>query len=446
MKSKMLVESIKIEKLNERGYGVGFYENKEIWVLNALPGELVRVMVFKRKKDILFATAEEILEKSPFRLPAQEDHFLACSPWQILTFEKENEAKKALIQDFNSEFEVSLPSFEVASKPLDNTDPKLYGYRNKVEYSFYGHDDESLEFAFFKREGNKGKYPHKGCDLANDRMNMVANQILEVLNDKNIVAKKLKTLLIRYSIFEDKVVAGLFVKDDKINLKEEDFGDIFENGEDSFCLIFSNPKSPASVVDEIQVQIGDSSLVEKVLGINLKYDFTGFFQVNVPMFEVAVTKIKSYLDKITQELGKKPNIIDLYAGVGTIGLALADSTSKVLGIEIFPGTKQKALENAKLNNIENFEFEEIAAENATEMLGNTEVLIVDPPRIGLHQKVLDKIVETKPKYIIYLSCNPHTQAQNMGFLKDFYNIEEFEAYNFYPRTPHVEALAILKLK
>jgi len=435
--------TLRIQSLNERGYGVGEFEDQPVLILNSLPGELVRATVFKKKQGLVYGKAEEILESSPFRKESREEHYFACSPWQILDYNEENKVKHDFItQAFNYEANFELPNFEVTGQ-VDNIKDH-YHYRNKVEFSFFGFDDESLMLAYFMREGNFGKYPHRGCLLVTEQMNIAANKILDFLNAKKILAKQLKSLVLRHSFSTNKVVASLYCKDEELKFKDEELKNLLDDTFTGIVIVHSSRKSPASIVTSINQEIGLTQLTEKVLDVNLSYNFDSFFQVNPPAFELAASDILKYIQ--ANHEAKNSTLVDLYAGVGTIGLTLAKYVKKVVGVEVSSGSQKIALLNAKNNDITNFEFIEASAENALQTIDQADFLVVDPPRTGLWFPVMEKILASKPKFIIYLSCNPRSLAANFAKLKEFYELEFVRGYNFYPHTPHVESLIILKLK
>lgn len=449
---------VRITKLNERGYGVGLTEhNREIQVLNALPDELVEVRVFKRKDDVLYATAEQILEKSEHRVEAREDHFLSCSPWQIMTLDYENQVKKELITGFFKAIaETELPDFEIQQNYSDDSQNSWH-YRNKVEYSFFQKED-TLELAFFKREGSYGKYPHSGCDLVNQQINHVAKQILAVINDLKLSGKQLKSLTLRYSSHENKVIAQLLVRDRNLKVEANIFEEILSQNLKGLRIVSpiteESKKDPRDEeTQELEqkdlrtiLEVGEMELVEKIQGKIFSCNIENFFQVNLPVFELAAKDIGTEIAKINQELGEKPKVLDLYAGVGVLGLLVSEFSESVLGVETVIGSSQKAFLNAKNNNITNFDFIQANAEEMTAKLAQTQVLMVDPPRSGLNPKVLLGIAQHTPEYIVYLSCNPKTQAEDFDAIKHLYDIQFFSSYNFYPHTPHIETLMVLRRK
>jgi 23S rRNA (uracil1939-C5)-methyltransferase len=223
------------------------------------------------------------------------------------------------------------------------------------------------------------------------------------------------------------VVASLFVK-------REDFPELaLPKGMQGLRVYFSNPKSPASVRTQLLQESGDPLLTDSILGQQFIYDADSFFQVNLPMYERALQSIK--------EKSSEPQLVDMYAGVGSIGLSVA--TKSVQLIELDPATASMACLNADASSLDAVVIE-TSAEKALEYISAERPVIFDPPRAGLHHKVTARVLEALPPKITYLSCNLATQARDLALLQDQYSITYFEAFNFFPRTPHIEALAILQ--
>jgi 23S rRNA (uracil1939-C5)-methyltransferase len=431
--------TLKIEELDDRGYGIANHENKQVQVLNALPGEIVEVEIFGKKKRVLQGVAQQVLQASPQRIPPREEHFLSCSPWQILDFASENQVKIDLIKKFFEREQIDLPDFEIINLP-DQT----WNYRNKAEFSFSSFDTEPLSLAFFRRDTQRSKFRHDGCVLMAEPINIVGRKVVDFLNAKGIQYKQLKSLVLRYCYAENKVVAALFVKDENLKFEPEDLTSLLDKFCQGFILIYSTHKSPASVVTGILQQVGDLELKERILETNLSYRWNDFFQVNPPVFELAVKDMIEQI-KITPDFDNL-SVVDMYAGVGTLGLLVAPFVQQVCGVEVTPGAREQAVKNAALNRLGNFEFIEGLSEKCLEAVAADQLLIVDPPRAGLHDKLIGRILAESPKHIIYLSCNPQTQAANYAALQEKYRIRWMRAYNFYPHTPHSENLLVLDRK
>jgi len=411
-------EIVSITKLVHGGQGLGeLADGKKVFVWNALPGETVRVQVIKQKKSYAEAIAEEVMVASPERIEPRDANYLSTSPWQIVNFAAENKFKQQIVKELFEHEKVTLP--KVTKVIFGQQD---WHYRNKMEYSFWG-DDDGLHLALHQR-GTHGKQVVTGSALALPAIDAAANALAEQLSALNGRAGDLKSLMIRTD-GQGNTVAALFVKLEsfkKLTLPSELKG---------LRVYHSNPKSPASVPTKLLYEIGETTLTDEINGNTLKYDPVSFFQANVPVFELAVQSIAT-----ATKSAKK--ITDFYSGVGSIGLSLANTTTLV-------ETDGLAVDMAKINvGQKDIEVVHATAEAAVEYITNDATLIVDPPRAGLHQKVINRILDVLPTQIIYVSCNPATQARDLKLLEETYKVTKFEIYNFFPKTPHIETLAILK--
>jgi tRNA/tmRNA/rRNA uracil-C5-methylase (TrmA/RlmC/RlmD family) len=231
------------------------------------------------------------------------------------------------------------------------------------------------------------------------------------------------------SNLKGETVAAIFIKD-RVNLTSP------LQLQDKFIglqVYYSDPRCPASRPDELLYSKGQDYLIENIKGVDLKYGLLSFFQVNIPIFTQA-------LDDIEKQIPANLNLIDLYSGVGSISLPLKRPTTLV---EINDEAVDYANDNIELNSLTDCQAILKPAENATEVITNDKLLIVDPPRAGMHDDVVDKILEAQPPQIIYLSCDLATQARDIAKLLPTYKVKFAKLYNFFPRTPHIESLIIL---
>jgi 23S rRNA (uracil1939-C5)-methyltransferase len=417
----------KISELNPKGYGVGTAETdeKKVQIWNSLPGELVEVEFIKRKK---VANAVNILQKSEWRQEPKDEHFISTAPWQILDIGEENRIKSQFIADL-----FGLEKLEIYSDNIE------YNYRNKVEYGFYGIDgSEEIRLAVFRR-GTHGKIPVSNNHLLPEIINQTAEKIVNYLNKlrqkTGLTARNLKTVIIRSSIYENKTVACLFVKDEGLDF--EGIENLVGGELKGIGLVYSNPKSPASVVTKEIATFGELELMEKVGDTILKYDIHQFFQVNIPVFQAVITDLQTVC-------GKMENLIDLYSGVGTLGICLMPES--LISVESSQNSQKYARENAEINQIKNYQIWENQAEKDTNWQTKADTLVVDPPRSGLHPDVAQQICKMEIKTLVYLSCNPETQARDWEILKNYFDLQFIKAYNFYPHTPHCENLIVATRK
>lgn len=436
-----MLQEVQIQKLVHGGQALGTLpDGKKALVWNALPSETVRVRLTKNKNNYAEGFAEEVVVASPERIDPKDEAYLSTSPWQIMTWTAENKYKQEILHETFAREKVTVPkiSFIAAGKagpvrfsesefisegPMENP-PGVFHYRNKMEYSFWA-DDEGLHLALFHRASH-GKRIVPGSSIAMPEIDKTANQILDVLNAHGIHGSQLKTVVVRANQAGD-TTAALFVKDEKFPKLAE---------LDSLCkgimVVYSNPKSPASVLTRELYRFGDTKLTDYILGTSITYDVPSFFQVNVPMFEAAAAELKQFVEH-------SGPVVDFYSGVGTIGVPVG---ATVL-VESDANNIAMAKQNAKDQPIE---IIHATAETALDSIPTGGTLIVDPPRAGLHQKVTERIRASKPNKIAYLSCNPATQARDMALLQDIYELKSLTGYNFFPRTPHIESLALLELR
>ena len=347
-----------------------------------------------------------------------------------MNFDTEQHYKAALIEEAFELHDIVLPN------PIDIfSDGHEFEYRNKVEFSWYWNkESEQLDLAFFRR-GSHSKVPVNGTSLAKPSINHAAVKIRDLLRQKNTRASDLKTLLLRCDS-NDNVVAQLYVKVEDFELFPDE--DIKQLDLQGLEIIYSNPKSPASVITKHLQSWGQISLTDKILGIPFNYAVDGFFQVNLPVYEQALGDMQKWVPT------DKPTI-DLYSGVGTIGLTIGSKNLKL--IECNESAVKEMRRNVEaLGRAGNTSVILAPSESVLEHICNEAIIIVDPPRAGLHDDVINRLLETMPKRIIYLSCNPVTQARDVARLCENgkYGIAHHQGYNFFPKTPHIEHLIVLE--
>jgi 23S rRNA (uracil1939-C5)-methyltransferase len=259
-------------------------------------------------------------------------------------------------------------------------------------------------------------------------LDIAANGVLKSLQKLDVRASELKTIIVRCSQ-DGNVAASLFVKPERferINVPA---------GLQGLRVYHSNPKSPASVPTKLLYELGDCELTDNILGKTFRYDVNSFFQGNVPVYERALSAI--------QQAVQGDDIIDMYAGVGSIGLSIAHKSVEL--VELDAASAAMARKNLAASGLKG-EVTEADTANAIQSIVSDKTVIFDPPRAGLHAKVTARVLEVLPPQVIYLSCNPATHARDLRLLQEKYDMTQFETYNFFPRTPHIETLAVLQLK
>lgn len=417
---------IKIDKLVFGGQAMGRLDNKACFVWGALPGEEVEFDYTKNKPNFAEGIVKNILVSSEDRIKPNEDHYLSCSPWQIMNFDVENKWKVAMaVETYNKIGGFDWPNLEIITDGIE------YGYRNKMEYSFNFIADQ-VSLAFHVRESKK--YININiCELARPEINEVALYLLDWVKANKIPIRSLKTMIVRCNQ-KGEVIAGLFLKD---RLEFKNYPKL-EGNLIGLTVYYSTHKSPASVPTDILYKVGQDYLEEDLLSTKLRYGLFSFFQINVPIFKQALTDIGKFVENA--------DLVDYYSGVGSIGLAIHHKCKKLILVESNTEAVECAKVNIKLNKLDKVEAFCEPSEKMVDLITEDKTIIFDPPRAGLDKRVVERVLTELPKKIIYMSCDIATQARDIGLLKEKYNIKFLKLYNFFPRTAHIEGLAVLEVK
>jgi len=434
-----------------QGYGIGNTDTGEpICVWGAIPGEDVRARILKKRPQLL-GIAEEIIQSSPLRIAPQEDHFMSCSPWQVVSTETEIQWKKQSLCNLYAHYgftadqiplmtdhEIFHPppprlrrGFAPQSSPERSNDCKVaeLHYRNKMEYGFYA-DDSALHLAFFRR-GVRAPVPIQSCILANKSIIDVSHNLLQGIKKAGIPRTSLKSLVVRCNA-SGAVLAGLFMTDRERRDYESIFSQTIISG---LAVYYSDRRSPASVPTELLARFGTETLSDEIKGRSFSWSLFSFLQGNLPLFERALARIHEWC-------ADSPSLVDAYAGMGVI--SLTSPTDRVILIESNPDSTALARQHAVLCGKRDVRIIESPTEKVSSVFAPDSTVILDPPRSGLHPDVIKNLLLEKPRRIIYLSCNPITQARDIASLADAYRLTAVEGYNFFPRTPHIESLVLLE--
>jgi len=335
-------------------------------------------------------------------------------------------------QEIAREVLLHKAGLEVASLELVNPVHR-FGYRNKIEFTFLK-EPTGLSLAVYER-GTTLRTAVKECILSSPALTKASQAILAWLAKHEVPTFLLKSLSVRCNQHGD-VLAGLFVREENFNIPPD--VDELQKAMAGFYIFFSNPMSPASVITKQLYHSGAEFLSEVLGGQELRYGLMSFFQVNLEVFAQVIEKIRPF---VVDEA-----VLDYYSGVGSISIALADSIRRSLLLENCEEAVQYAKMNIGINRLHHFEVCSGKAEDFLESIQKESVLILDPPRSGLHPKVVKKIFRVLPRRMIYLSCNIISCAENIRTILPYYKVRFCELYNFFPASPFAEFLIILDRK
>jgi 23S rRNA (uracil1939-C5)-methyltransferase len=426
---------LEIDSLAFGGRGVARAEGFVVFVTGALPGDLVRAEVTKGKKRFAEARTVELVRASADRLPDRCVHGgepCPGAPWQGLPYERQLHYKQEQVADALQRIG-SLEGFE-----LEEIEPaaEQWRYRNKLEYSF-GENEEELALGFHARGRWDLIVDVDDCHLASEAGNEARNAVREWAREESIPAWDararrgvLRNLAVREGRRTDQIQTRLVTAKARFPRPPVDLHTIVEDEA-------GGTEGPTGV-------LGEERLREELCGLKLEMSHGAFFQTNTEMAERLYAVAAEFAG-----LSGSERVFDLFCGIGTIGLTMAGQAGEVWGLEIVPEAITDAERNARRNKIENVHF---MAGNArtgvrplVEKAGKPDVVVVDPPRAGLSQKIVRRVLECEAKKIVYVSCNPTTLAPNAAQLGEAgYRLARVRPVDMFPQTPHIECVALFE--
>ena len=436
---------VTIDSLAFGGNGVARHDGYVLFVQGAIPGDRVRVKVTKTKRDYGEAITQEVLEPSPDRIPAVAQH--PGAPWQVLPYEKQLEIKSQQVDDALRRIG-KLGGFEL--EPIVPA-VEAWRYRNKLEYSFGTEGTaERGELVFgFHAPGEWDRIvPIDDCLLASEAGNAVRDQVLRFCREQGLVPYDRRTRrgFLRNCVVREGRRTGQFqvrLVTMPGTLDEDAFAQAVPDA-DGLLWTQYDGLGETTTSGETTLISGNEYLEEELNGMTFRVSPHAFFQVNTEMAEKLYGLAGEYAS-----LAGFERLYDLYCGIGTIGLTMAPRAGELWGLEIVEPAVGDAIANARLNEIDNARFFAGDARTALRLLvaeaGSPDVVVVDPPRAGLSQKVVRRIIDAAPKRLVYISCNPTTLAPNAAQLVEAgYVLRKVRPVDMFPQTPHIECVALLE--
>jgi 23S rRNA (uracil1939-C5)-methyltransferase len=429
-----------VDSLAHGGNGVARLDGYVVFVAGAVPGDRVRAVVGKSKRAYAEARAVEVLEPSPDRIPAAASH--PGAPWQVLPYERQLEVKAAQVGEALERIG-KLEGFEL--EPIVPA-VEQWRYRNKLEYSFGTGDGGELVCGFHAPGRWDRIEPMDDCLLASERSNVVRETVLAWCRAQGLPAwdrrtgeGMLRLLVVREGRRTGELQVRLVTSPGKLDT--ESLIDAVEC--DSLFWTQQDQLGESSSGGDTQLLRGTPKLREQLGGLEFRISPEAFFQTNTEMAERLYGTAAEFA-----ALRGHERVFDLYCGIGTIALSLAARAREVVGVEIIEPAVADAIENARLNDVLNARFYagdiRLAMRDLVEEAGRPDVAVVDPPRAGLSQKVVRRIIEAGPGRIVYVSCNPTTLAPNAAQLVEAgYALRRVRPVDMFPQTPHIECVALL---
>jgi 23S rRNA (uracil1939-C5)-methyltransferase len=426
---------LEIDSLAFGGRGVARSDGLVVFVAGALPGDRVRAEITKAKKRFAEARTVELLRPGADRIADVCVHGgepCPGAPWQGLPYEQQLTQKRGQVDEALRRIG-ELDGFE-----LEEIEPALerWRYRNKLEYSFGEQDGEQI-LGFHARGRWDLIVDVDDCQLASERGNAARNKVRDWAQLEAVPAYDgrsregvLRNLVVREGMRTGQIQTRLVTSAARFPKPPVDLHTAIEGDSGS-------TEGPTGV-------LGEERLREELCGLRLEMSHGAFFQTNTEMAERLYAIAAEYAG-----LNGNERVFDLYCGIGTIGLTMAKRAGEVWGVEIVAEAIADAERNAEQNKIENARFVAGSARTGVrpliEQAGKPDVVVIDPPRAGLSQKIVRRVIECEAKKIVYVSCNPTTLAPNAAQLVEAgYTLRRVKPVDMFPQTPHIECVALLE--
>lgn len=466
VKQKIILNNIEVLRAGAKGVSVGkTEEGKTVLIKGAIPGDVVDVHVLKKKSSYLEGQAVAFHKQSEYRVEPKCEHFGVCGgcKWQDMSYDaqlkfKHDEVVNNLVRIGGFKDIENETDYIVGSK-------EQYYYRNKLEFTFSnarwltldeinsGNDFNDRDAVGFHIPGAWSKVLDiKKCHLQRDPSNAIRLEakryavehgldFFDLYNQEGF----LRTLMIRTSQNGQLMVLVQFYREEKEN-REAFLQNLLDKFPEITSLLYAiNPKQNDSVYDlDIQVFAGEDHIMEQMEDLNFKIGPKSFYQTNPEQAYELYKLTRDFAGLIGDEL-----VYDLYTGTGTIAQFVSKKVRKVVGIESVPEAIEAAKAAAERNGITNCDFycgdmKDVLNQEFIEQHGIPDVIITDPPRDGMHKKVVENILFMNPKRVVYVSCNSATQARDLDLMKEQYKIVKVQPVDMFPQTHHVENIVVLE--
>ena len=443
-----MVKEVKVGKcinISSDGQGIVYLDSKKTFVPSLLIGEEAEIEILYRKKDFNVGKIVKLLTKSPYRIAPKCKCSTACGGccFQNLEYKEELRIKREnAINIIKSIANINAND----SKIIGMENP--YNYRNKIQVPF-GYDKQNrLVYGFYKIKSHD-IISIEECVIEDLSHKSILKDIQILMKDMKITAYNedldkgiLRHILLRVGKNSGEIMVVLVTRIYGFPSKQNFIKAIKEKHPEITTIIQNVNERKTNVIlgNKEYVLYGKGYIVDSLLGVNFKISSKSFYQINhdqcEKLYSLALTKAK---------LNKDDEIVDLYCGIGTIGLIASKYVSSVIGVEVVNEAIIDAKENAELNNINNAKF---VCDDASNFLlkKSYDCVFVDPPRKGLDNKVIKVLINSHPKKIIYISCDVSTLARDLNILKNYFNIDSIEFVDMFPRTFHVETVCLLERK
>jgi 23S rRNA (uracil1939-C5)-methyltransferase len=452
---------IQIEKLAFGGKGIGYIDDYVVFVPKSIPGDVVRARIVKRKTHYAEARLLDLIQESSLRQEAPCPYFGWCGgcTWQNLAYSDQLKIKKEQVEDSVKHI-AGLENIEVLETLPSE---KIWAYRNKMEFSFsdicwllpedFGNDDIKKDFALgLHVPGTFDKILNiDNCLLQSESANKILEIVRNYSKENNLKPFGIRSqegylrfLVIRQSLYSSDIMVNIVTYTENPKLLIPLANQIIsEVPEVSSVVNNINSKKAQIAYGEKEVLLaGSENISDRIGDFSFEISANSFFQTNTAQAAKLYQIVMEYAELKGDEI-----VWDLYAGTGTISLFLAKKAEYVYAFELVESAVKDGIRNAKKYDINNLKF---ISGNLLNNLNTVEkkakLIVVDPPRSGMHPKVCKFLSESNADKIIYVSCNPTTMARDLEILSESYSVIKVQPVDMFPHTYHIESVTLLKKK
>lgn len=441
------------------GRGIAKVDGFTVFVDQAVPQDRVTARIYKRKKNYAEARVISLISQSPYRIdpPCPYSGWCGGCKWQFLDYERQLEYKQRHVSE-SLDHIGGIKDVRVRSTRASG---QVFHYRNKMEFSCADRrwllpeelGDPAIDIGFALGLHVPGTY-HKvldidRCLLQPETGNHILNDAKRFMKNSGLPAYGLKThegfwrfLMLRHSVAYDHWLVNIVTSTESVESVKPLADELIEKYPQVVSVVnnITARKSGVATGDYEVPLAGDVCLKERIGPFEFEVSANSFFQTNTRGAEILYNVVKQYAD-----LSGSETVLDLYSGTGTIPIWLSDAAGSIIGIEIVESAVSDAEKNCRYNGVTNCEFlVGDINQRLSEFKKSPDVMIIDPPRPGMHKDVVKKVLEIQPARIVYVSCNPATLARDLWMLSDRYGVVEVQPLDMFPHTPHIEAVAKLE--
>lgn len=441
------------------GRGLAKVDGLAVFIDKAVPQDRILARIKKKKKNFAEAQIQEIIEPSPLRIetPCEYSGYCGGCKWQFLEYEKQLAYKTSHVAESIEHIGLMKDVKVLPTLPSE----KVFGYRNKMEFSCS--DKRWLmpgEFEANPEDKGFGIGLHvpgtfskvldiRECHIQPQLGNRILNDVRSYIKSSGVPVYGLKShegywrfLMLRHSVADDNWMVNLVTSENRPEVVQP-LADLLVAKYPEIRSVVNNitaRKAGIAIGESEEILFGDSFIVDQLGSYRFEISANSFFQTNTKSAEALYGIVKSYA-----ELSGEETVLDLYSGTGTIPIWLSEDAKEIIGIEIVESAVMDAKKNCLKNGVDNCRF---VLGDIKDCLADIsikpDVLIIDPPRVGMHKDVLKKVLEMGPDKIVYVSCNPSTLSRDLLELKKKYHLVEVQPVDMFPHTYHIESVAKLK--